>query len=206
MYTSRRSIIFAAGTLATSWTINPIASLAQNTSESYADPAAAEQWLSIWMDKAQAANTPLHLGRFADRMYFLLKKISWAPEPGQQGFSQVEVPVGFVTDFASIPRVFWSVLPPDGTYTYAAIIHDYLYWEQPVSKRDADMILNLVMEEFKVDAVSRSAIYRGVDAGGGFAWRKNAALKASGQKRVLHKFPEDPKITWTDWKERPGSL
>lgn len=33
----------------------------------------------------------------------------------------------FHTDFASIPRIFWSILPPDGQYTQAAVMHDYLY-------------------------------------------------------------------------------
>ena len=40
---------------------------------------------------------------------------------------EVEVPAGFLTDFASIPRPFWSVLPPYGPWRRAAIVHDYLY-------------------------------------------------------------------------------
>lgn len=34
---------------------------------------------------------------------------------------------GFVTDLASVPRPFWSILPPFGHYDRAAIIHDFLY-------------------------------------------------------------------------------
>jgi hypothetical protein len=41
----------------------------------------------------------------------------------------IKVPVGFVTDFASIPRAFWSILPPIDNYAKAAVIHDWLYWE-----------------------------------------------------------------------------
>ena len=33
---------------------------------------------------------------------------------------------GFVTDFASVPRIFWSVFPPFGRYTKAAVLHDRL--------------------------------------------------------------------------------
>ncbi|MDI5166053.1 DUF1353 domain-containing protein, partial [Salmonella enterica subsp. enterica serovar Montevideo] len=33
----------------------------------------------------------------------------------------IEVPVGFVTDLATVPRIFWSLLPPDGEYAKAAI-------------------------------------------------------------------------------------
>ncbi|EOD5071623.1 TPA: DUF1353 domain-containing protein [Salmonella enterica subsp. enterica serovar Enteritidis] len=38
----------------------------------------------------------------------------------------ISVPAGFVTDLATVPRIFWTLLPPDGKYTKAAIIHDYL--------------------------------------------------------------------------------
>lgn len=39
----------------------------------------------------------------------------------------IEVPAGLITDLATIPRIFWILLPPDGKYAKAAIIHDYLY-------------------------------------------------------------------------------
>lgn len=38
----------------------------------------------------------------------------------------VKVPKGFLTDGASVPRVFWSFLPPWGLYGQAAILHDFL--------------------------------------------------------------------------------
>lgn len=39
----------------------------------------------------------------------------------------ISVPKGFETDFASIPRIFWNILPPFGTYGKASIVHDFLY-------------------------------------------------------------------------------
>ena len=39
----------------------------------------------------------------------------------------VQVPKGFVTDGASIPRIFWVYLPRHGKYTKAAVVHDFLY-------------------------------------------------------------------------------
>jgi hypothetical protein len=35
---------------------------------------------------------------------------------------------------------------------------------------------------------------------GGLAWQSNAKLKAAGEKRLLTKFPEDPTLTWKQWK------
>lgn len=38
----------------------------------------------------------------------------------------ITVPAGFVTDFASVPRIFWPILPlSDAVYDKAAVLHDY---------------------------------------------------------------------------------
>ena len=42
-------------------------------------------------------------------------------------YKGIRVPAGYVTDGASIPRIFWSIFPPNRTdYLPCAIIHDYL--------------------------------------------------------------------------------
>ncbi|EAA2596645.1 hypothetical protein DNM18_25345, partial [Salmonella enterica subsp. enterica] len=41
----------------------------------------------------------------------------------------IEVPKGFITDHATIPRIFWILLPPDGRYAKAAIIHEIASWD-----------------------------------------------------------------------------
>ena len=42
----------------------------------------------------------------------------------------VNVPVGFQTDFASIPAILRPLVSKWGKYGKAAIVHDYCYWEQ----------------------------------------------------------------------------
>lgn len=38
------------------------------------------------------------------------------------------VPVGYVTDFASIPRIAWNILDPeDPVIGWPSVAHDYLY-------------------------------------------------------------------------------
>jgi len=37
------------------------------------------------------------------------------------------VPAGTLTDFASSPRPFWAIVPPDGPWTWAAVLHDGAY-------------------------------------------------------------------------------
>lgn len=107
------------------------------------------------------------------------------------------------TDFASIPRLFWSLLRPDGLYAYAAIIHDYLYWQQFLPRSKSDEVLKLCMQDFGVGAFRKWVIYFAVRLGGAGAWSDNAALKAAGEKRILKRFPEDPTTQWAQWKTRP---
>lgn len=38
-----------------------------------------------------------------------------------------EIPAGFKTDFASVPRSLWSIIPPHGLATVPSIKHDYIY-------------------------------------------------------------------------------
>ena len=173
------------------------------TETTYSDPVAADDFVKQWAEGKRLAVGALHLQRFADPTYIVTKEIKWEPNaPQADSYKPVTVPPGFVTDFASIPRLFWQILRPDGDYGYAAIIHDYLYWEQPVKRQTADEILRLAMQDFKVNAATIGSIYNAVRAGGGVAWKGNAKLKTAGEKRLLKRYPEDPTIRWKDWKKR----
>jgi hypothetical protein len=48
------------------------------------------------------------------------------------------------------------------------------------------------------------SIYQAVHRLGDSSWKKNAAAKASGEKRILKTLPDDPRITWAEWKAKPG--
>jgi hypothetical protein len=162
-----------------------------------------EEWMNAWMTDNRFPVGALHVFRFAEPIYVLTKPIAWKPNPGQEKFAAVEVPTGFVTDFASIPRAFWSALRPDGKYTYAAIVHDYLYWTQTRPRDEADTILKMGMEDFEINSFTIAAIYQGVRVGGGAAWDGNAKLKQEGERRILRRLPEDPRTTWAEWKKLP---
>lgn len=80
-----------------------------------------------------------------------------------------KVPKNFVTDFASIPRLFWSILPPTGTrrnrYGKAAVLHDYFYdanCKYKMSRRQADLIFLEAMKAVKVNAFIRYLLYYNV--------------------------------------------
>jgi len=57
----------------------------------------------------------------------------------------IHVPAGFVTDFASVPFIFWSLLPPWGKYGKAAIIHDFCYQSHCRCRAMSDYIFKEAM-------------------------------------------------------------
>lgn len=65
---------------------------------------------------------------------------------------RVEVPAGFRTDLASIPRIFWPLLPANGWYETAAVFHDRLCVELAegtcgISSRDTDRLFRTIARE-----------------------------------------------------------
>lgn len=88
------------------------------------------------------------------------------------------VPAGFVTDLASIPRLFWNILPPFGKYTEAAVVHDWVYRQHLFPRATCDAILLEAMQLCGVNWISRQLIYRNVRAFGWAAWRAEVAEAA----------------------------
>ena len=164
-----------------------------------------QKWLDAVFEATRAVKGVPIYGRFGDGKWcYTQAPLSWKPAGARgDGGPAVDVPVGFVTDLASIPSPFWSYLPPFGKYMPAAIIHDHLYWEQPVSRETADRIFDDAMKSLNTREDHRRLIITAVQAAGGSAWKGNARAKAAGEKRVLVKFPDDATITWEDWKRQP---
>ena len=209
MSCSRRSLLKQSGgslvkLTAAAWITGAGITTALGRSKTDKRSYTKDQWMSKWMksDAARASDSPLHLGRFREPIYFLLDPISWTPNENQASrFQAVQVPKGFVSDLASIPRAFYSLLRPDGTYAYAAIIHDYLYWTQSVNRKTADEILKNSMEDFEVGPATIRTIFTAIRAAGEFAWNQNADLKRRGEHRVLTQFPPNARTEWLAWKK-----
>lgn len=80
----------------------------------------------------------------------------------------VEVPLGFVTDFASIPSIFHFIVQPFGRHAPAAVLHDYLYAiGQKKARRLADRLFLNAMKDAGVPGFRRSLMYRMVRLFGG---------------------------------------
>ena len=80
------------------------------------------------------------------------------------------VPEGYRTDFASVPRMFWWLIPRYGRYTEAAVLHDFLCdesKEKRFNRCDADGIFRRTLRELGVGYLRRRLMWAAVRWGGG---------------------------------------
>ena len=74
----------------------------------------------------------------------------------------IKVPKGFVTDYASIPKLFRTVVLPYGKHSGASVIHDWLYSSMcnlDISREKADKIFLEILKEEKVNFLLRIVMY-----------------------------------------------
>lgn len=82
----------------------------------------------------------------------------------------IVIPSDFPTDLATVPRIFWALIPPHGAYEASAVLHDYLCVRladddtdpAPIDARDTDGLFRRVMREAGVGPVTRWVMWAGV--------------------------------------------
>lgn len=103
------------------------------------------------------------------------------------------VPAGYLTDFASVPRIAVWLVPVFGLYTPAAILHDYLITNAQadgrISSRDTDGMFRRAMRELGVPPVRRWLMWTGVRWGALFNKRRRAGWLPSAPLVLLISAP-----------------
>jgi len=80
---------------------------------------------------------------------------------------------GFETDFASIPKVFWSFIDPlDPEIAKITPVHDRLYIVGNVDRWLADLVLLEGMKVLGASKIKRYVVYAGVRLAGWYYWNK----------------------------------
>lgn len=96
------------------------------------------------------------------------------------------IPAGFETDFNSIPRGLWNILPPT-EFGEASLIHDWLYVNNGVKRGKADRIYLEVLKLLNAARWKQQLMYRGVRWGGWLAWKRYRAAEAADKAREAAK-------------------
>jgi hypothetical protein len=123
------------------------------------------------------------------RTWVLMEPFSY--DVGAEGSGDtVQVPVLFMTDFASVPRPFWSFFPPWGKYGNAAVIHDFGYATQTRKKWRVDAIFIEGMKVLGVDVFTRWTLFLAVSVFGWFAWWADGRRKRRGVSITADRLPD----------------
>jgi len=126
-----------------------------------------------------------------------------------QSGAEIDVPMGLITDFASIPALARSMFPPFGRHAKAAVLHDWLYLiGEPGQRKFADRIFLDAMTELEVSHARRTAMYSAVRLGGASAYDKepDAWDMSFGDwltgDRIKHPFPPE-RYFQKNWQKPP---
>lgn len=98
-------------------------------------------------------------------------------------YHSIVVPAGFITDFASVPVAFTWFIRRWGKHGFASIIHNWLYWEQPYSRKFCDLVFLSGMLNTNTKCGRAYLIYYCVRLFGWFWWVDNRKLKRKGVMR-----------------------
>lgn len=107
-----------------------------------------------------------------DRAWTVLRPLTYEGGLGDR----FTIPAGYVTDFATVPRVAVWLIPTFGRYTRSAILHDYLITDAipagMVSSVDADGIFRRTMRELGVPPVKRWLMWAAVRLAAAFSAKR----------------------------------
>jgi len=157
--------------------------------------------LCISLFSGCASSKEPQLKAFGDRSFWVLTEDYVYQFPDSK--VELKVPRGFVTDFASIPEPFRPVFSEKSAKSNAAIIHDYLYWDQSCGRGQSDQIMQVAMKDAGVSSVEVLLIYGALKLGGRSGWKTNERLRREGRPRIVPKeflkeMPVD--ATWSDFR------
>jgi hypothetical protein len=84
----------------------------------------------------------------------------------------VKIPKGYITNGSSVPRIFWFVLSPFTEGFRAAIVHDYRYSHNGITRYQADKEFFHNLNKCEVNIIRRSIAFVAVRLFGWLAWEK----------------------------------
>jgi hypothetical protein len=105
---------------------------------------------------------PLRVEKAGDNTWVLLRALLYVGRHGKY-----RVPVGYRTDFASVPRLLWVLFPQSGRWDPAAVVHDWLITngllgEVEITSAQVDAEFRRALEAVNVGFVRRWLMWTGV--------------------------------------------
>ena len=106
---------------------------------------------------------PLRVAKAGDRTWRLLAPLIFVGR-----FGAYAVPSGYVSDFATVPRLLWTLFPQSGRWDEAAVVHDWLITDGlekgavPITSPRVDAEFRAALRVLQVGWVQRWLMWAGV--------------------------------------------
>jgi hypothetical protein len=107
----------------------------------------------------------------------------------------ITVPEGFITDYASVPRIPITYLLAGDTAHPAAVVHDWLYTTHQFDRATSDSILKEAALTEGVPSWRANIIYAGVYVGGSGPYAADATKQPTLVKQELEKYENSVDVT-----------
>ena len=118
-------------------------------------------------------NGLVHLKHLQGRKYEVAEPFQYVSKAGRL----FTVPMGFITDGGSVPRLMWTLYPPFGSdCDEAYVLHDYIYAHAEaltMNRGEGDALMREVMDVKGFRKTGRGVLWLGVRLGGWKAWGKH---------------------------------
>ena len=138
-----------------------------------------------------AFRTPLKAQKLTESVWVLLAPLIYQSDRVAE---MIVVPIGFHTDFASVPRVpiaFWLT---GDTAHEGAVVHDYLYQTHRSGTRQrADAVFMEAMAAMGIVWWRQQIMYRAVRLFGWLAWRSGPSRFARFENYGTHERRRHPR-------------
>lgn len=98
---------------------------------------------------------------------------------------RIDILEGFTTDFASMPKIAWSIVGCPTDYALPSAVHDALYRSRLLSRKEADYIFFMLLIEEGVSKPLARSMYLSVRAGGQKAYDEAIHMMAHYREYVI---------------------
>jgi len=116
--------------------------------------------------------TPLKVELGDGKKWRLSEKFSVYTEQLGEEKVWIEVPEGFETDFASIPKIFIPFLAWKDKFNKASVVHDWLYHTKQFDRKTSDKIFLELQLALGISKYKAYLFYYTVRMFGWLYWRK----------------------------------
>lgn len=102
-------------------------------------------------------------------------------------YNGLVVPKSFITDLASIPKLFHGIIGVPEDFDEEGILHDFLYSkynDYGINKETADKIFRQSLVLNGVNSIVANLMYLAVKVGGEFYWKKKIYTKQPYEKKA----------------------